>query len=153
MVDLDELHNFILAAKANTYIGDGQPVPACRPQSHDLAYESGDFGYLDSYFGGSDFIGEEVVYHHGVPVWAMNYYGTLLKPNTISAEAVGQMIKASLSRMYSAGRFLGGWTHSQDGLTYHDTSGGDLTHFSGREWIERDGQVIYELVYHGGLVK
>lgn len=153
MPDLDTLHEFILTAKATSYIGDGAPAPSSRPASHDLAYQSGNFSYLDSYFGGSDFIGEEIVYHLDDPLWGMNYYGVLLKPGLISAEAVGKMLKASLSLMYRQGRFLGGWSHTQENLTYHDTSQGDLTRFSGREWIEKDGEVVYELVYHGGMIR
>lgn len=153
MVNLDELHDFILAAKAATYVGDGQSAPSCRPGSHDLAYQEGDYQYLDSYFGGSDFIGEEIVYHQGRPVWGMNYYGVLLQPDVISAAEVGRMIKDSLSRMYREGRFLGGWLHTHGELAYHDTSQGDLTHFSGHEWIEKDDQVLYELVYHGGMIR
>jgi hypothetical protein len=67
----------------------------------------------------------------------MNYYGKLLKPDMISPEEVGLMLKVSLSLMYDTGRFLGGWSHTQDRLTYHDTSQGSLDHFSGREWIEK----------------
>ena len=153
MMNLDDLHNFILAAKAATYVGDGQSAPSCRPESHDLPYQAGDFRYLDSYFGGSDFIGQEIVYDQGTPVWGMNYYGVLLKPEIISAAEVGRMIKDSLSLMYREGKFLGGWQHTQGELTYHDTSQGDLTHFSGREWIEKNGHVLYELAYHGGMIR
>ena len=153
MTDLDQLHSFILAAKAATYVGDGEPGPSCRPASHDLVYQSGDYRYLDSYFGGADFIGEEVVYLLSQPIWGENYYGKLLKPNLISPEAIGKMIKASLSLMYQERRFLGGWSHTQGELTYFDTSTGDLTHFSGREWIEKDSEVIYELAYHGGMIR
>jgi uncharacterized protein involved in tellurium resistance len=63
------------------------------------------------------------------------------------------MIKASLSRMYAEGRFLGGWDHTAGDLEYHDRSEGDLMHFTGREWIEKNGVTVYELVYHGGLIK
>jgi hypothetical protein len=28
-----------------------------------------------------------------------------------------------------------------------------VTSFTGREWITREGVQVYELVYHGGLVK
>lgn len=153
MLDLEKLHDFILAAKATTYVGDGQSAPSSRPASHDLAYQAGDFQYLDSYFGGSDFIGQEIVFYLGSPVWGMNYYGVLREPEVITAAEVGKMIKDSLSLMYHEGRFLGGWQHSQGELTYHDMSQGDLTHFSGREWIEKDGRGLYQLVYHGGMIK
>lgn len=153
MANPNKLHDFIVTAKSATYVGGGAPVESCRSQSHDLAFEQGDFRYLDSYFGASDFIGEEVVYQNGEPVWAMNYYGYILVPAKFTAAEAGGMIKESLSRLYAEGRFLGGWEHQQEDLIYHDTSEGTLTHFTGREWIEKEGEKVYELVYHGGLIR
>ncbi len=149
----EQLHAFIVRAKAATYVGSGAHSASSRPGSHDLHYSEGDWLYIDSYFGGTDFIGEEAVFLAGKPVWAMNYYGYILRPELITAAEAGMMIKASLSRMYSEDRFLGGFQHSQNNLTYTDTSQGDFSHFHGREWIERDGVMAYELLYHGGLVK
>lgn len=153
MDDLDELYGFIVRAKAVTYVGDGKPAESSRHGSHDLLYEEGDFSYLDSYFGGSDFIGEEIVYYQMEPVWGMNYYGSVLNPQKISPAEAGAMIKASLSHMYAEGRFLGGWKHNQENLVYYDTSKGDFSHFTGYEWIEKDGLKVYELFYHGGFIK
>jgi hypothetical protein len=53
-------------------MGSGAPSPSHHPGSHDLEFREAPFAYLDSYFGGSDFIGEEVVYYHDQPVWAEN---------------------------------------------------------------------------------
>jgi len=152
-MDLDKLHNFIVSAKAATYVGDGEQTESSREDSHDLLYEERDFRYSDSYFGGSDFIGEEVVYYQNHPVWGMNYYGVVLKPEEITAAEAGKMIKASLSRMYAEDRFLGGWSYTEGDLLYHDSSEGDLSHFIGYEWIEKNGEKVYELFYHGGLIK
>jgi hypothetical protein len=153
MIDLDALHKFILAAKSATYVGSGKPAPSCREKSHDLGYSHGPFEYLDSYFGSEDFIGGEVVYHQGEPIWGMNYYGSILTPSLINGAEAGAMIKASLSKMYAEGYFLGSWEHTQKDLVYHDNSQGDLTHFTGYEWIERDEVKVYELFYHGGLIR
>jgi len=152
-LSLTELHSFIVRAKAATYVGGGAKVSPCRPASHDLQFADGDWSYLDSYFGGTDFIGEEAVWHLQQPVWVMNYYGYILKPELITPAQAGQMIKASLSRMYTEGRFLGGFQYGEGDFTYFDTSEGEFTRFTGREWIQRDGMKVYELVYHGGLVK
>ena len=152
-MDLQALHNFIVRAKSATYVGDGQHSQACRPASHDLQFSEGEWSYLDSYFGGTDFIGEEAVYYQGKPVWAMNYYGRILRPELVTAVQAGQMIKASLSKMYQEGRFLGGFRHSDGNLTYVDTSEGEFTSFTGKEWIEHDGVIAYDLLYHGGLIK
>jgi hypothetical protein len=134
-------------------VGGGAPSPACRPASHDLQFRDGAFAYLDSYFGGADFIGQEVVYYADRPVWAMNYYGRILEPARIAPAEAGQAIQASLSEMYRGGRFLGGFEHDTPWGTYHDANLGDVTSFTGQEWIIRDGVRVYELVYHGGLIR
>ncbi len=152
-MDVQQLNDFIVRAKAATYVGSGQPAPASRPGSHDLIFEDGGWSYRDSYFGGRDFIGEEVVFLEGRPAWAMNYYGRILEARRISPQQAGEVIKASLSRMYSEGRFLGGFEHRQDQFLYSDKNEGDVISFRGRETIQREGVVVYELVYHGGLIK
>ena len=152
-LSLEQLDAFIVRAKAATYVGGGARSLSYRPGSHDLQFHEGAYSYLDSYFGGSDFLGQEVVYYEGEPVWVMNYYGRILEPARITAAEAGQMIQESLARMYEEGRFLGGFEHSIGNSTYVDTSEGDVAAFTGKEWIARDGIRVYELVYHGGLVK
>ncbi len=149
----NRLHHFIVQAKAATYVGDGQTTNASRKGSHDLAFQDGEFSYLDSYFGGTDFIGQEVVYENDEPVWAMNYYGRIIEPEKITAAETGQIIKESLSKLYESGRFLGGFEYAVGDSVYTDTSQGDVTSFTGREWITRDSVLVYELVYHGGMIK
>jgi hypothetical protein len=151
---LEDLNAFIVKAKAATYVGDGEKAESCRPGSHDLIFEKVPFFYLDSYFGGTDFIGQEVVYYKGKPVWAMNYYGRILQPDLITPAEAGKMIKESLSRMYAEeDRFLGGFEHGVGDLHYTDTSQGEVSSFLGKEWIARDNLKVYELDYHGGLIK
>ncbi len=148
-----QLEGFIVRAKAATYVGDGQKAESCRSGSHNLKFWEGPFSYLDSYFGGTDFIGQEVVYYEDEPVWAINYYGRILEPEKISAAEAGQIIKESLSRMYKEGRFLGGFEHKSGHGIYTDASQGDLESFTGLEWITREDIRVYELLYHGGLIK
>jgi hypothetical protein len=124
-----------------------------RQGSHDLQYADGDFVYHDCYFGGQDFVGEEVVYWRGRPVWAENYFGRIIEPDLLSAERAGQVIKSSLTKMYAEGRFLGGFEAIGGDCTYRDTCTGDATWFQGRETIDRTGRVAYELHYHGGLIR
>ncbi|MCC6801285.1 MAG: hypothetical protein IT319_00270 [Anaerolineae bacterium] len=150
---LQHLHDFIVRAKAATYVGGGQHAPSHRPGSVDLEFHAAPFAYLDSYFGGSDFIGQEVVYHDAQPVWAMNYYGYILRPDLIDAALAGSVIKRSLSELYREGRFLGGFVHPVESYTYTDTNSGDVAHFHGKEWITCRGIRVYALTYHGGLIK
>jgi len=148
-----ELEGFIVAAKRQTYVGGGMPSPSCRTGSHDLGWQEGAWRYLDSYFGGSDFIGQEVVWDGDEPVWAMNYYGYILNDSLIDARRAGATIKAALSAMYAEGRFLGGWTFESPHGLYEDISEGDVSHFNGHETIRCGGEIAYRLDYHGGLIR
>ena len=152
-VDRQALHAFIVRAKAATYVGNGEPADPCRPGSHDLRFTEGKWSYHDSYFGGTDFIGEEVVYFEDKPVWAMNYYGRMLRDDLLTATEAGQMIKTSLSRMYQDGRFLGPFEYTESDLTYTDTNEGSVEAFRGREFIRRGQAIAYELLYQGGLIR
>jgi hypothetical protein len=147
------LHDFIVRAKAATYVGSGRKLLPYRLGSHDLQFFDGDWSYHDSYVGENDFMGEEVVYFRGKVVWGMNYFGRITQPGKITSAQAGQVIKVSLTKMYAEGRFLGGFTCRVDDFTYVDASEGDTRFFTGREWIELSGEEVYELVYHGGIVK
>jgi hypothetical protein len=151
--DLNMLHTFIVRAKAATYVGGGQASLPYRLGSHDLQFIDGDWAYHDSYLGESDFIGEEIVYYRRQVVWGMNYFGYILQPDRISSAQAGHVIKVSLTRLYQESRFLGGFDHTVDEYRYVDTNAGDFQLFHGKEWIEREGQIVYELRYHGGLIK
>jgi hypothetical protein len=152
-VDTTLLNQIVVAAKAATYVGDGVKADASRPGSHDLAWSQGDWRYLDSYFGGTDFIGQETVWIKGEPVWAMNYYGYIVLPQLIDGQRAGETIKAALSAMYAEGRFLGGFEWIGPHGAYIDRSTGDVRHFHGREVIMVAGREAYALDYFGGLVK
>lgn len=61
MVTIEELTNFIVEAKSRTYVGGGGALRACRPGSRDIGHQRGAWSYLDSYFDGTDFAGQEPV--------------------------------------------------------------------------------------------
>lgn len=148
------LEEFIVQAKAATYVGGGnKSAISTRKGSHDLTYRQGDWHYIDSYFGGTDFIGQEVVWHQGVALWAMNYYGRILRPEMIDAGMAGRVIQHSLSTLYKDGRFLGGFTHKLEELIYVDTNEGEFRSFTGVERIYGEDIEVYRLDYHGGLIK
>ena len=152
-INISQLNTFIVRAKANSYVGNAPKSLSYRPHSHDLQFHEGDFSYIDSYFGGTDFIGQEVVYHEGKPIWAMNYYGKILNPALIDGERAGQAIMLSLSQLYEEGRFLGSFELETPHGRYFDTNQGDVTSFIGYEWIAVEGEKAYHLNYHGGLIK
>jgi len=147
------LHHFIVRAKAATYAAGGGLVPETAGGEHEHAFADGPWRYRDRYVGGTDFCGQEVVWHEGTPVWAMVYAAALLRPDLLDAGQAGQVIKTALSELYARGRFLGGWSMSTGGWDYLDLNEGDPDRFSGLEQISREGLVCYRLRYAGGLVR
>ncbi len=79
--DSGVIKTFLCTAKKNTYAAHGSEIQSTRINSHDLFYEEGKFSYLDSYFGGENFIGEEVLYINKSAYWSMNYMGRVLDDN------------------------------------------------------------------------
>jgi hypothetical protein len=152
-MNLDGLEAFIVVAKAATYVGSGEKIAPSRPGSHDLGFAQGRWRYLDSYFGGTDFLGQETVWRDGEPVWSMLYYGYISRPDLIDGMRAGATIKAALTEMYKEGRFLGGFEWSGPHGVYRDGSTGNVEHFRGRETITVGGAEAYALDYFGGLVK
>jgi hypothetical protein len=153
MFDPTLLQQFIVRAKSSTYVADGVVLLPCRAGSHDLGYEDGGWRYLDSYFGGSDFAGQEVVWFANAPVWAMNYFGWIIEPDLITAAKAGCIIKAALLHMYvDQNRFLGGLEFSHALGHYTDRNHGAFDNFSGQERIVVEGITAYQLDYRGGLI-
>lgn len=60
-VQLSALHAFVVRAKKASYVSDAPKVSASRIDAYDLACVEGDWSYRDSYFGGTNFLGQEVV--------------------------------------------------------------------------------------------
>jgi Domain of unknown function (DUF5680) len=153
MVRLVDLEAFVVHAKASTYVGNGSTADSSRLGSHDLTFQSDEWLYRDSYFGGTDFLGQETVWFRAEPVWAENYYGYILRPDLIDAARAGATIKDALSAMYQEGRFLGSFDWTGPHGHYQDHSSGDVSHFHGREVILVSGVEAYALDYFGGLIK
>ena len=152
-MNLYDLNAFIVKAKRATYVGSGLNAEPSRLGSHDLTLQDGDWSYRDSYFGGTDFLGQEAVWLKGEPVWSMCYYGCVLRPELINPTQAGATIKSALSAMYAQGRFLGGFDWTGPHGRYVDRSEGEAAHFRGREAILVQGVEAYALEYFGGLVR
>jgi hypothetical protein len=149
---MDDLQTFIVAAKQSCYVGGGQLAPSTRQGSHDLTFAQGRYQYRDSYFGGTDFLGQETVWQDDEPIWAMNYYGRILKPDLIDGARAAEVIQSALSKMYAEGRFLGGFEALHGSYVYKDQSEGAFSQFTGLESIHCGDVLAYRLDYHGGMV-
>lgn len=146
---------FLLRAKRSTYAaGDQGQVASSRLASHDLAYQDGIYQYLDTYLGGFSFVGEEAVWKANVPVWGMNYYGTMTPAaNDSIPEGFSDFLKLALRNVPPEAPYRGPSRFDEGRYTYFCRWEGGLPFFHGEETITLDGEVIYQLYFHGGLIR
>lgn len=147
--------DFLIEAKRNTYAVGDAPTGSCRKGSKDLGYAKGEYEYLDSYFGGIDFLGGEVVYSKGRPVWGMNYYGrSVIGVNAdggIDAD-FGEILHAALMQPPREAPYRGPRSFKKGDCEYRCSWEGALEDFRGDEEIMYKGARIYFLRFHGGSI-
>ena len=153
-ITIKELSDFLKEANKSTYANkDASKVGSSRLESEDYHFEKGNLTYHDTYFGATKFIGEEVVYKSGKPVWGMNYYGFTVS-NEISEGLFDAILRPAL--MSGSGdnipvrgpkEFINGeWK-------YTFNTDGDLANFTGIEEISKNGKVVCRLHCHGGFIE
>lgn len=154
---MDDLYNFLIEAKKQTYANENvKKILSTRVGSYDYEYSSKNMVYHDTYFGGTNFMGEEVVYLSGkdVPIWGMNYYGVTLD-KSLSEEAVDKALRPALMQVGKDNilpvrgprKFVNGE------YKYIFELEGDLDYFLGEEIIYKNDKKVYVLKCHGGLIK
>lgn len=148
-MNINEITEFLLAAKKNTYAAEDNKVDACRINSHDFCYEDkGGYTYLDSYLGGECFAGEEAVWLHNMPVWSMNYAGRV-----IGKSFNGDFLKEALKKVPEDLPFRGPEIYTKGSYCYHCKVNGEFVWFQGYEEIFYMNEKIYECYFHGGAIR
>lgn len=148
---MGEMELFIVKAKKNTYAAQSGKVDSSRKNSKDLAFIEGDYHYLDSYFGETDFSGEEIVYFKDRPVWSMNYYGKMLEYGI--PEGFSETLREALQNVPLDMPFRGPKEYIRDKYRYTCTVEGNMDFFHGVENIYAVGKEVYRLFFHGGSIQ
>lgn len=150
------IRDFLIEAKKSTYAnGMAEKIESNRLGSKDYEYKKGNMLYHDTYFGGTNFIGEEVVYIDNKIYWAMNYYGVTLDEN-LGEEAMDNALRPALMQVGVSENIIpvrGPREYKNGDFKYTFEVSGDLTNFSGIETIYKNDKKIYELKCNGGLIK
>ena len=147
--DYNVLIEFLLRASSKTYAGKGaEAITPCRECAHDFSYAEEGYRYTDSYFGGQRFIGEESLYEQGVCIWGMNYAG-----RTLSERFSGDFLKSALLLRPKTMPYRGPMLYRDGRYTYHNSVEGDFRWFQGREEIYTDTELVFQCMYHGGIVQ
>lgn len=153
-INLDDLASFLRVANKRTYANKDVPlVQSSRSKSQDYEFEEGGLTFHDTFFGDRDFIGEEVVYRQGRPVWGANYFGFILADEIAETEVYDFLRKALMQDFDAVIPVRGPAAFSDGDWKYQFSVKGDLANFSGQEGISIEGRLIYRLLLHGGFIR
>lgn len=144
-----ELEDFLVYSKKQTYGSESTKPKQLEDGSKEYRVEEKDYVYRDRYFGGNPFIGEEVVYWQGSPIWAMNYYGKVTARDP--EEVFGFLVKC-LGMVEKKKPYRGPDKYEEGPWAYRFMSRGNLFSFWGEEEIFYDGVRVYWLRFHGGEI-
>lgn len=151
-----DLYDFLVEAKKQTYANENvKKILSSRKGSFDYEYGNNKMLYHDTYFGGTKFMGEEVVYSSDdTPIWGMNYYGVTLNED-LSEEAIDNALRPALMKVGEDNILpvRGPKEYINNGYKYTFDVNGDLDYFEGVETISKDDEKIYVLKCHGGIIK
>ena len=153
---MNNLEEFLIEAKQQTYVNAlVEKKSSSRLNSNDYEYVKDDMIYHDTYFGGTKFIGEEIVYVDNTPYWGMNYYGVTLDEN-LGEEAMDNALRPALMKVgedKSVIPIRGPKEFINGEFKYSFDVIGDVNNFSGVEIVYKNNVKIYELKCTGGLIK
>ena len=148
---------FLMAAKVHTYAAQmgNTDVTLLLPGSHQLEYRQGEMLYRDIYFGGDFFVGQETVYHQDRPIWCMGYAGGVLNEEAagVATADLYACLRHALLQVQAERPYRGPKIFTEGGFIYQDLSQGSYERFWGQETISSRGKMVYELRYHGGLIR
>ncbi len=156
---MTSLDQFLRTAKSATYAGGGIKNAALTyNKSDDFFFEDGPYTYHDRYWGGSSFLGSEIVWENGISIWGMNYYGGPTVTDTDTATAYDFLKHAlragTLDPMTLPVRGPAQFKHPDyPWYVYTNTLSGTLACFTGIEEISLNSRIICRHVYHGGVIR
>lgn len=151
-MDKNELQNFLIAARENTYAGAKGKVEPLLQGSTQLEYGQGDYLYRDIYnMGNKIFIGLETIYFKDNPVWSMSYFGNFQK---MTEEEVDDLLRGALIEHKEKARLWYQVEWQKDDYRYVCIPRGDanIEEMSGIEEIFNGEEKLYYFYYWGGLL-
>lgn len=148
IIDTNHLIDFLITAKASTYAAHANKIESTRIDAHEYYYQGEHYQYSDTFFGGSYFTGQELIYENSQVCWSMNYYGKVLGDNFNS-----DFLKEALRLVSIQRPFRGPEMYTRGEYTYVSKLTRDIDFFQGSEEIYYQSHKIYEGIYHGGIIK
>lgn len=158
-IDLEELQNFIVKAKKNTYAGGGEEK-RLPDGSKLLVFQKGNFYYENNYDGRYQAPERELVKwqkEDGQRIWQMSYSGGMHPEyggDKRLSHITFEFLKNALRKISPESPFRGLDEYKNVEFTYEVWVDGDFQRFSGKEQIssKKLERIIFSQDLIGGLV-
>jgi hypothetical protein len=156
--DHQALAAFLIEAKRRTYAGLDDDATVAAPLlngSKQLEHRAGPYAYRDIYFGMAFFVGQETVSKGERVIWSMCYSGGA-RPEVTGRDtllSLYRFLRQALLAGDVGAPYRGPALFRRDEMTYRNDFDGTLACFHGVEQISRQGPVLYEVRYSGGLLR
>ncbi|ELZ01176.1 hypothetical protein C482_08256 [Natrialba chahannaoensis JCM 10990] len=149
-MDQRALREFVVDAHRNGYAaGNGDPTG---DGGTVVEYVTGNWRYVDRYYGSTAFLGSEIVFFDETPVWGMHYAG---EPTGYDGddEHIYKFLREALEQAPVEMPYRGPRRYAADSFVYRTVSDGTITRFSGTERIDCEGVPVYRGRFGGGRIE
>ena len=151
-MDIKQLIKFLVKAKISTYASSGEERgKILEDGSKEFELKEGILRYRDRYFGYNPFYGQEIVFQKDIPLWGMNYYGKIISKRVL-LKNVYKFLQSALKKVKKSYPFRGPKSFKKGNFKYTNKVKGTIKKFEGEETIFFKGEVIFRLIYHGGII-
>ena len=151
-MDINELRQFLVNAKKNTYASGGERQARLSPNgTKKYMFSENEFNYIDKYKGHEKFEGKEMVSKNNKNIWQMHYNGEGLSDKP-SAEAIYSFLRKALKEIPKNKPFRGSKNLTDEKFKYINNVKGNIEKFSGNEKIFYEDKLVYKLFYNGKII-
>ncbi len=147
-----DLKSFIFEAKSEALARDGRGEESTRSDGGlGFYFELGEFSYRDTYYGFSPFAGQELVWIRNKPLWVTNYFAEFVSVK-VTRHDIFRFQHQALVAQNRELPFRGPTDFALGSFHYNSITSGDMEYFSGSERIGFEGEPVFILHFHGGML-
>ncbi len=148
----EELIAFLLEANRAGYADVTTTVTDQPNGAHEIVVKKDGWLFVDYWFGGDPFSGQESITKDGKAIWAMQYRGRVGEGFEDRADEVFGFLKQALGKCTPEEPLRGPSKHEDKNWRYENSWSHDLSEFEGVEKIYYQDKLAHVCKYMGGVV-
>ena len=148
----EELIAFLLEANRVGYADVTTTVTDQPNGAHEIVVKKDGWLFVDYWFGGDPFSGQESITKDGKAIWAMQYRGRVGEGFEDRADEVFGFLKQALGKCTPEEPLRGPSKHEDKNWRYENSWSHDLSEFEGGEKIYYQDKLAHVCKYMGGVV-